>query len=63
MILTGDENFVSCLANLLHITRQTAAAKLNNDSKFTSDEIATISKHYNFTDKELKLFIEGENEK
>ncbi len=62
MVLAGDEDFVSCLANLLHITRQTAAAKLNGDSKLSQTEIAVISKHYGFTDEEIrKTFVEGED--
>lgn len=63
MILYGDEDFVNALANVLQVTRQTASAKLNNTSECTQTEIATISKHYNLNDEEIrKIFIEGDEE-
>lgn len=62
MLLYGDENFINSLAELLNITRQTASAKLNNNSEFTESEIATIVKHYHLTDDDMrKIFIEGDS--
>lgn len=62
MILYGDEDFVNSISKLLHITRQTASAKLNGKSEFTQTEIAIISKHYCLNDEEIrKIFIEGED--
>lgn len=61
MILYGDEDFVNALANVLDVTRQTASAKLNNESECTQTEIAKISKHYDLNDEEIrKIFIEGD---
>ena len=54
MVLFGDENFTNSIANVLEITRQTAAAKLNGES-----EIAIIAKHYNLTDTEIKKIFFG----
>lgn len=60
MVLFGDENFTNSIANVLEITRQTAAAKLNGESEFTRSEIAIIAKHYNLTDTEIKkIFFVG----
>lgn len=62
MVLAGDEDFVKALANLLEISRQTAAAKLNDEREFSQTEIALISKHYNLNDEEIrKIFIEGDS--
>lgn len=63
MILYGDEDFVNALAGVLNVSRQTAAAKLNNESECTRPEIAKISKHYSLNDEEIrKIFIEGDEE-
>ena len=59
MLLHGDENFVNTLASVLDVTRQTAAAKLNESSEFTQSEILKISKHYNLTDTEIKEIFCG----
>lgn len=60
MVLFGDEDFITAIANLLEISRQTASSKLKGLSKFTQPEIAIISKHYGLTDEEIrKIFIEG----
>lgn len=59
MLLHGDENFVNTLASVLDVTRQTAAAKLNESSEFTQSEISKISKHYNLTDTEIKEIFCG----
>lgn len=62
MILFGDEDFVKAISQLLEITRQTASAKLNGNSKFSQTEVAMISKHYALTDEEIrKIFIEGDS--
>lgn len=62
MILFGDESFIKAISQLLEITRQTAAAKLDGNSEFTQTEIATIAKHYALTDEDIrKIFIEGDN--
>lgn len=62
MVLKGDEDFVKTIALILGVTRQTASAKLNGESEFTQTEIALISKHYCFTDEEIrKIFIEGDS--
>ena len=62
MILYGDENFSTCLASLLDITRQTASSKLNGTTPFTQPEISTIAKHYQMTGDELReIFVEGES--
>ena len=62
MILYGDENFSTCLASLLDITRQTASSKLNGTTPFTQPEISTIAKHYQMTGDELQeIFVEGES--
>lgn len=62
MVLYGDEDFVKAIAELLGITRQTASAKLNNNSELTQSEIVLISKHYGLSDEEIrKIFIEGES--
>lgn len=59
MVMFGDEDFVSCIAKLLEISRQTAAAKLNGCSEFTRTDIALITKHYGLTDEEIrKIFVE-----
>lgn len=61
MVLVGDEDFVKTISSLLGITRQTASAKLKNESELTETEIAIISKHYGFTDEEIrKIFVEGD---
>lgn len=63
MVLCGDDDFVKCLANLLNVSRQTAAAKLNGTSEFTQTEIIIIAKHYEMTDEEIrKIFIESEDQ-
>lgn len=62
MILYGDENFSTCLASLLDITRQTASSKLNGTTPFTQPEISKIAKHYQMTGDELQeIFVEGES--
>ena len=62
MILYGDENFSTCLASLLNITRQTASAKLNGITPFTQPEISTIAIHYQMTGDELReIFVEDES--
>lgn len=59
MVLYGDEDFTSAIAELLEVTRQTASSKLKGLSKFTQPEIAIISRHYGLTDEEIrKIFIE-----
>ena len=58
MVLFGDESFTNSIANVLEITRQTAA-KLNGESEFTRSEIAIIAKHYNLTDTEIKKIFFG----
>lgn len=63
MVLFGDEDFIKSMSTLLEITRQTASAKLSGKTKFTQDEIALISKHYNLDDDEIrKIFIEGDED-
>ena len=59
MVLFGDENFTNSIANVLEITRQTAAAKLNGESEFTRSEIAIIAKHYKLTDTEIQKIFSG----
>lgn len=59
MLLNGEENFVNALAKVLDVTRQTAAAKLNESSEFTQSEILKISKHYNLIDTEIKEIFCG----
>lgn len=62
MILFGDEDYVSSLANLIEVSRQTASAKLKGDSDFTQTEISTIARHYNLNGDEIKeIFIEGDS--
>ena len=60
MVLYGDEDFVSAISKLLDIARQTASAKLNNESDFTQTEIATISRHYALSSEEIRLIFVGE---
>lgn len=62
MVLFGDEDFVSAISKLLEISRQTASAKLNNESDFTQTEIAIISRHYSLTAEDIKNIFIGEND-
>lgn len=61
MVLAGDEDFVTNVAEVIHKSRQTAGSKLSGKVEFTLSEIALISKHYGFTGEELKNFVEGES--
>lgn len=61
MVLYGDEDFVTAIAKLLEISRQTASAKLNSKSDFTRSEIVIVSKHYNLSAEEIQqIFIADE---
>ena len=60
MILYSDEDFVSAIAKLLNISRQTASAKLNNESDFTQSEIRTISNHYHLSAEDIKNIFVGD---
>ena len=60
MILYNDEDFVSAIAKLLSITRQTASAKLNGESDFTQTEIRLISNHYHLSAEDIKNIFVGE---
>lgn len=60
MILYGDEDFVSVIAKLLSITRQTASAKLSGESDFTQTEIKLISNHYHLSAEDIKNIFVGE---
>ena len=60
MILYSDEDFVSAIAKLLDISRQTASAKLNNESDFTQSEIRTISNHYHLSAEDIKNIFVGD---
>lgn len=62
MVLYGDEDFVTAISKLLEIARQTASAKLNNESDFTQTEIATISRHYGLSAEEIRLIFVGETD-
>lgn len=57
MTLNGDLPFVSCLADILQISRQTASNKLNSVSSFNEDEIRILVERYNYTSDELKNAI------
>ena len=60
IILYGDEDFVSAIAKLLNITRQTASAKLSSESDFTQTEIKLISNHYHLSAEDIKSIFVGE---
>lgn len=63
MILYSDEDFVSAISKLLNISRQTASAKLNNESDFTQSEIRIISNHYHLSADDIKnIFVGDDNE-
>lgn len=63
MVLHGDEDFSTCLADVIGTSRQTASAKLDGRSKFTQPEISLIVKRYNLTGEEIReIFVEGDNE-
>ena len=62
MVINGDEDFVTAIAAILSVSRQTAASRLNGTTEFSQREIATIAKHYELTDDEIrKIFIEGDS--
>lgn len=61
MVLYGDEDFVTAISKLLKIARQTASAKLNNESDFTQTEIVIISRHYGLSAEEIRLIFVDEN--
>ena len=64
MVLYGDEDFVTAIATILNISRQTAASRLNCTTEFSQSEISTLAKHYRLTDDEIrKIFIEGDSER
>ena len=61
MVLYGDEDFVTAIAKLLEISRQTASAKLNSKSEFTQTEIAIIARHYSLSAEDIKNNFVGED--
>lgn len=54
MALSGDDDFVKCLSQLLHISRQAASEKLNGKTPFKQTEIMIITKRYGLTGEEVK---------
>lgn len=59
MVLHGDENFVACLADVLSVSRQTAASRLHMETEFTQSEIKCLVERYGLTDEEVvEIFIE-----
>lgn len=62
MILYSDEDFVTAISKLLNISRQTASAKLNNESDFTQSEIRTISNHYHLSADDIKTIFVGDDD-
>lgn len=59
MTLLGDTNFVSCIAELLNISRSTASKKLSGLSPFTDVEIAILTKKYGLSGEDLKEIFVG----
>mgnify|MGYP002513700850 CR=1 FL=1 len=62
MILYSDEDFVTAISKLLNISRQTASAKLNNESDFTQSEIRIISNHYHLSADDIKTIFVGDDD-
>lgn len=60
MILYSDEDFVSAIAKLLNISRQTASAKLSGESDFSQSEIRLISNRYHLSAEDIKNIFVGE---
>lgn len=63
MVLYGDEDFVTAIAKLLEISRQTASAKLNSKSEFTQTEIAIIARRYSLSAEDIRqiFFVDEDN--
>ena len=59
MILTGVENFVQAIADLLGLSRTTASKKISGETPFTSNEMKLIKAQYNLSGEDMiKIFLE-----
>lgn len=59
MALAGDKFFIKTLADLLHVTRTTAAKKLKGQALFDQEEIAILAEHYRLTAEDIKSIFLG----
>lgn len=60
MLDLNREDFVGYLSEILGCSRTTASSKMNGNSKFTEDEICTLTLKLGITAEELKNAITKE---
>ena len=60
LIDAGYDNFVKALADILHISRQTASRKLNGEVDFDQSELSILVRELDISSDELKEnFVSG----
>ena len=62
MVAVGDDNYVQCLADLLHISRTTASKKLYGEKDFTQSEITILTVKYRLSAEDIKNIFVGAEE-